>query len=111
MLEEAEEDGHPVGGPAVSINLDTWDLSDTGPPTRQDILSDMRPPYRGDVCWVWIQSEKMYLTLKRLEAPGSLEVWWDGGWEGGDILMETGEGGKELYIENVEQLEGGLGGK
>jgi hypothetical protein len=21
----------------------------------------------------------MHLTLKRLEAPGSLEVWWDGG--------------------------------
>jgi hypothetical protein len=34
----------------------------------------------------------MYLTLKKLEAPGSLEVRWDGG---GDIHMETGvwEGG------------------
>jgi len=30
----------------------------------------------------------MHLTLKRLEVPGSLEVWW-GGW-GGDILVETG---------------------
>jgi len=30
----------------------------------------------------------MHLTLKRLEAPGSLEVWcW--GWSG-DILVETG---------------------
>jgi hypothetical protein len=24
----------------------------------------------------WVQSEKMHLTLKRLEALGSLEVWW-----------------------------------
>jgi hypothetical protein len=28
-LKEAEEEGHPVEGPAVSINLD---LSNTGPP-------------------------------------------------------------------------------
>jgi hypothetical protein len=27
---------------------------------------------------VWFQSEKMYPTLKRLEAPGSL-VWWGRG--------------------------------
>jgi hypothetical protein len=31
----------------------------------------------------------MHLTLKRLEAPGSLEVWWG---EGGDILVEMGVG-------------------
>jgi hypothetical protein len=31
-LEEAEEEGNPVGGPAVSINLDTSDISNTGPP-------------------------------------------------------------------------------
>jgi hypothetical protein len=39
----------------------------------------------------------MHLTLRRLEAPGSLEVWWGGGGGGGgggeDILMETGERG------------------
>jgi hypothetical protein len=35
------------------------------------------------------KSEKMHLTLKRLKAPGSLEVWWGGG-EIGDILVETG---------------------
>ena len=29
----------------------------------------------------------MHLTLKRLEAPGSLEVMWGGGW---DIHMEMG---------------------
>jgi hypothetical protein len=30
----------------------------------------------------------MHLTLKRLEAPGSREVWWGGG-----ILLEIGGGG------------------
>jgi hypothetical protein len=29
---------------------------------------------------VWVQSEKMHLTLKRLEAPWSLEVWKVGEW-------------------------------
>jgi hypothetical protein len=33
-LEEAEEESNPVGGPEVSIDLDPWDLSDMGPPTR-----------------------------------------------------------------------------
>jgi hypothetical protein len=32
---ETEEEGNPVGGPAVSINLDARDLSNTGPPNRQ----------------------------------------------------------------------------
>jgi hypothetical protein len=44
MLREAEEKGDPVGGPAVSINLDPQDLSNTGPPNRQHIPADMRPP-------------------------------------------------------------------
>jgi hypothetical protein len=25
-LEEAEEEGYPIGGPAVSVDLDPWDL-------------------------------------------------------------------------------------
>jgi hypothetical protein len=41
---EAEEKGDPVGGPAVSINLDPRDLSNTGPPNRQHTPDDMRPP-------------------------------------------------------------------
>jgi hypothetical protein len=45
-LEEAEEEGDPVGGPAVSINLNPRDLSDPGPPTRQHTPADMRPPTR-----------------------------------------------------------------
>jgi hypothetical protein len=45
----------------------------------------------------------MHLNLKRLEAPRSLEVRWDGG----GIHMETGWGGKEVW--NVEQSEAGWG--
>jgi hypothetical protein len=41
---EAEEKGNPVGGPAVSNNLDPRDLSNTGPPNRQHIPLDMIPP-------------------------------------------------------------------
>ena len=37
----------------------------------------------------------MHLTLKRLEAPGSLEVWWGGGGVE-DIFVETG-GRKEVW--------------
>jgi hypothetical protein len=44
----------------------------------------MRPPntYTAEDYWVWVQSEMMHLTLKRLEDPGSGEVWWGGsrGW-------------------------------
>jgi hypothetical protein len=46
----------------------------------------------------------MHLTLKRLEAPGSLEVRWGGG---GDIHVETG-GWEEVW--DVQQPEGGRGG-
>jgi hypothetical protein len=30
--------------------------------------------------WVCVHSEMMHLTLKRQEAPGSLEVRWGRGW-------------------------------
>jgi hypothetical protein len=45
-LEEAErsQKGNVVGGPAVSINLDPQNLSNTGPPNRQHAPGDMRPP-------------------------------------------------------------------
>jgi hypothetical protein len=46
----------------------------------------------------------MHLTLERLEAPGSGELWW--GW-GGDILLEMGK--KEEWDE--EHLEGSPGGE
>jgi hypothetical protein len=42
----------------------------------------MRPPTHITVedFWVWVHSEMKHLTLKRLEAPESLEVRWGGGW-------------------------------
>jgi hypothetical protein len=62
----------------------------------------MRPP-TGEVCLVWTQSEKMHLTLKRLEARGGLVGWQE---EGGDILVETW--GEEVW--DLKKSEGGLGG-
>jgi hypothetical protein len=47
----------------------------------------------------------MHLTLKRLEAPNSLEVTWGGV---GGILMKTGVG-EEVW--DVEESEGGPGGE
>ena len=63
--------------------------------------------YTAEDCQVCVQSEMMYLTLKRLEAPGSIEVTGLGGqgWDG-HILMET-FGREDAW--DVEQLEGGLG--
>jgi hypothetical protein len=43
---EAEEEGGPVGGPAVSINLDSRDLSNVGPPTRQHTPADIAPQHK-----------------------------------------------------------------
>jgi hypothetical protein len=43
-LEEAEEEGNPVGGPEVLINLEPWDLSNTVPPNRQHTQADRRAP-------------------------------------------------------------------
>jgi hypothetical protein len=43
MMEEVKEDGDPIGNPAISTDLDTQDLSDTDPPTRQHILTGLRP--------------------------------------------------------------------
>ena len=45
-LEPAVEEGDPVGGPSISINLDPCDLSDTATPNRQHTPADMRPQIR-----------------------------------------------------------------
>jgi hypothetical protein len=47
----------------------------------------------------------MHLTLKRLEAPGSLEVRCGGGWG-----YPRGERWSEKEVWDVEQLEGRWGG-
>ena len=74
-LKEAEEKDDSVGGPAVSINLDPRDLSNIGPGNRQHTPAERGPQHtcsRGlPGC---VHSEMVHLILKRLEAPGSLEV-------------------------------------
>jgi hypothetical protein len=100
-LKDAEKKGSPVEGPAVSINLDSRDLSNIRSPYRQHTAADMRPPaLTVEDFWVCIHSEMIHLTLKRLEGPGSLEVrcggWGGVGW-GGNIHMETGWGGVEVW--------------
>lgn len=66
--------------------INCWNLSDTEPPSRQHTPATMRSQtHTAEACRVWTQSEKMHLTLERLEAPGSGEV--GGGW---DILLEMG---------------------
>jgi hypothetical protein len=74
--------------------LDPWHLLDTKSPNRQHTPTDMSSPiYTRRLLGVCVQSEKMHLTLKRLEAPGSGEVWLDGGWgqsRVGEILVMTG---------------------
>jgi hypothetical protein len=42
-LDEVEEEDDPIQRPAVSANLNPWDLSDTEPPTRQHRLPALRP--------------------------------------------------------------------
>ena len=56
-LEEAEAEGDPVGGPAVSTNLDPQDLSDTETPAREHTSAHMRPPtHTAEDCHVWVHS-------------------------------------------------------
>jgi hypothetical protein len=42
---EGAEEGDPIRKPAVSTNLDPWDLSDTEPPTRQHTLAIWGPQH------------------------------------------------------------------
>jgi len=62
------------------------------------------PTHTVEDFWVCVHSEMMYLTFKRLEAPGSLEVRWGGEWG-----HPRGDGvGQEVW--DVERLEGGRWG-
>jgi len=102
-LEEAEEEGDPIGRPAVSTN----------PPLRSQTLRHQAgsicqliwaPPtpatYTAEDYPAWNQWE-MHQPLKRLEAPGTGEVWWVGG-------HPLGDRGEEEWDEEV--CEGGPGG-
>jgi hypothetical protein len=52
--------------------------------------------YTAEHCLVWPWWEKMCLTLKRLEAPGSGEALWRG------ILLKTG--GKRNVMRNCGRV-------
>jgi len=67
-LEEAEEEGNPVGGPAVSINLDPeslryWITYQAAYTSWDEALNT----YTAEDSWVWVQFKKMHLAFKRLE--------------------------------------------
>ena len=83
-LDKAEEGvgGNPVGGQEHSVNLDPGDLSDTAIPTRLHTTAVIRPPkiYTAEDCQVWIQSEKIHISLKTMEALESSKVWWAWWW-------------------------------
>jgi hypothetical protein len=73
-MKEVEEEGCTVEGPAVSINLDPQDLPDSGSPgTIHHLIFGLQHIYTRGLL-VWVQSEKMHPTLKRLEAQEHLEV-------------------------------------
>jgi hypothetical protein len=56
--------------------------------------------------WVCVYSEMMHLTLKRLEAPGSLEVRW--GW-GSGLPLGTGVGRRCGMWNSLRMDRGGVG--
>jgi hypothetical protein len=97
-LGKAEEKGDPVGGPAVSINLESWDLSNTGPPNRQHTPADMRPQIHITVEDFWVcdhyvpnPQETGYPRVFRGQVGwggASLSMWKQEGW-GGSIRCRT----------------------
>jgi hypothetical protein len=93
------EEDDPLGGPAVSINLDLQDLSNTGP-NRQHTPADWRLPTHipAEDCSVCIHSDMMQLTLQTLETLRSLEVRWSRGGVGTSTWRQ-GCGEEEWDVE------------
>jgi hypothetical protein len=54
----------------------------------------MRPPTHIHRRMLCLNSEKMHLTLKRLEAPESVEVWKGGNWGVGTSSWRQGWGSR-----------------
>lgn len=92
----------------VSTNLDPQDLSKNRPPVRQHTPADMKhSTYTAEECWVYTQSEKMCLILKRLEELGNGDVFYDRG-EGGKVGTSLWRQKEEVW--DMEQSVGWLGG-
>jgi hypothetical protein len=106
MLEEAEEEVDPVGGPEVSINLNPRDFSDTGPPTRQHTPDDMRPPTN-----MQQGTTRSELNQRRCTKPSrdwrqqGVHRSGEEGVDCGDILMETGAG-RRYGMQNSQKIDG-----
>jgi hypothetical protein len=78
-LEEVEE-GDPIGRPAVSTNLNPWDLSDTEPPARQHTWTDLGPltHIQQRAAWSGLNERWRPNLQETWDPPGCGEAWWDG---------------------------------
>ena len=88
-MKEAEK-GEPAGGPAISINLNPQDLSNTEPPNRQHTPADMRPQHTYSRGLPGLCSFREYAPNPQ-ETGGLREFRSQVGCVlcGGDLLMET----------------------
>jgi hypothetical protein len=87
---KTEEEGNPVREPTVSINLELWNLSDTGPPTRQHLTADKSPQHIYSR-WLMSLGSVTEAAPNPQKTIGSREVRSLVGWDSaGDILVETG---------------------
>ena len=66
-MKEAGEKGDPIEGPTISINLDSWDLSNLEQSNRQHSPADMRPPTHR-------QQRTSSLCSFRVDAPNPQET-------------------------------------
>jgi hypothetical protein len=109
-LKEVEENGYPVGGPAVSINLDPWDLSNSGPPDTiyHLIWGPQHTDSRGlpGLCLFRDGAPNPQEPGDPREFKGQVEWGWGHprgdrlGWEGGVGYGADGwKGGRELNME------------
>ena len=58
--------------------------------------------YMAEDCLDWVQSVKVHLILKRLEAQETLEIWC----RGGEVWRHPSGNGGGKQIWDVEQLAG-----
>jgi hypothetical protein len=53
LKELKTDDGNHIEGPAVSTNLDLWELPETKSPTREHTWANQRPLEHIEDCLVW----------------------------------------------------------
>jgi hypothetical protein len=102
-MKEAEEEGDPVGGSAVSLNLDPRDPSNTGPPNRQHTTADMRPQHTYSRGLLGLCSFRDDIPNPQETAGGPREFRGQVG-GGGSIHLESGCSWEEVW--DMEHTEG-----